>query len=78
MNEDSFNIAVRKFLKEVGVTSQREIEKGVRDALAAGTIDGTAALQATMTLDMAPNMNWPSMAMLTTPERSHMTPESEP
>jgi len=52
MNEDSFNIAVRKFLKEVGVTSQREIEKAVRDALAAGTIDGTAALQATMTLDM--------------------------
>jgi hypothetical protein len=52
MDEDEFNIAVRKFLKEVGVTSQREIEKAVREALAAGTIDGTAALEATMTLDV--------------------------
>jgi hypothetical protein len=31
MDEDRFNIAVRKFLKQVGVTSQREIEKVVRD-----------------------------------------------
>ncbi len=52
MNEDSFNIAVRKFLKEVGVTSQREMERAVRDALAAGTIDGISAVQATMTLDV--------------------------
>jgi len=52
MHEDEFNIAVRKFLKEVGVTSQREIEKAVRDALAAGTIDGGRALEATMTLEM--------------------------
>ena len=34
MNEDRFNIEVRKFLKEVGVTSQREIERAVRKALA--------------------------------------------
>ena len=34
MNEDVFNMEVRKFLKLVGVTSQREIEKAVRDALA--------------------------------------------
>ena len=31
MDEDAFNMAVRKFLKEVGVTSQREIERIVRD-----------------------------------------------
>ena len=52
MDEDRFNIAVRKFLKQVGVTSQRELEKHVRDAIAAGKIDGTAALDATMTLDV--------------------------
>jgi hypothetical protein len=32
MNEDAFNMSVRKFLKTVGVTSQREIEKAVRAA----------------------------------------------
>ena len=31
MDEDAFNMAVRKFLKEVGVTSQREIERAVRE-----------------------------------------------
>jgi hypothetical protein len=30
MDEDRFNMSIRKFLKEVGVTSQREIEQGVR------------------------------------------------
>ena len=38
MNEDQFNTSLRKFLKQVGVTSQREIEKAVRDAIAAGRI----------------------------------------
>ncbi len=38
MNEDVFNISVRKFLKELGVTSQRELEKAVRSALAEGRI----------------------------------------
>lgn len=36
MDEDRFNMAVRKFLKEVGVTSQREIERAVRDGEAKG------------------------------------------
>ncbi|HEV7256610.1 MAG TPA: DUF6494 family protein [Bosea sp. (in: a-proteobacteria)] len=36
MDEDRFNMAVRKFLKEVGVTSQREIERVAR----AGAPDG--------------------------------------
>lgn len=50
MDEDRFNISVRKFLKEVGVTSQREIEKAVREALGSGRLDATATLEATMTL----------------------------
>ncbi|QGM94909.1 MULTISPECIES: DUF6494 family protein [Methylocystis] len=36
MDEDAFNMAVRKFLKEVGVTSQREIERIVREHKASG------------------------------------------
>ncbi len=44
MNEDTFNIEVRKFLKEVGVTSQREIESAVRRALDAGRLEGDEKL----------------------------------
>jgi Family of unknown function (DUF6494) len=50
MNEDLFNTSLRKFLKQVGVTSQREIEKAVRDAIAAGRIKGHEKLQAKMVL----------------------------
>lgn len=50
MNEDALNRSVRQFLKTVGVTSQREIEKAVRAALADGRLKGTAALPAKMTL----------------------------
>lgn len=50
MNEDVFNTTIRKFLKHVGVTSQREIEKAVRDALASGKLKGNETLNATMTL----------------------------
>jgi len=42
MNEDAFNMSVRKFLKKVGVTAQREIEQAVRDAEAAGTLKSAA------------------------------------
>ncbi|MDB5092108.1 MAG: hypothetical protein JWO85_209 [Candidatus Eremiobacteraeota bacterium] len=52
MDEDKFNLTVRKFLKEVGVTSQREIEKAVRDALDAGRLVGTETLGAKMTLEI--------------------------
>ena len=45
MNEDRFNIEVRKFLKEVGVTSQREIERAVRTALASGQLEGNEKLK---------------------------------
>jgi hypothetical protein len=50
MNEDVFNTSLRKFLKKVGVTSQREIEKAVRDAIEAGTLKGNEKLPATMVL----------------------------
>lgn len=52
MDEDRFNITVRKFLKEVGVTSQREIEKAVREALAAGRLRSGETLAAKMTLEI--------------------------
>ena len=45
MNEDTFNIEVRKFLKEVGVTSQREIERAVRRAFASGQLEGDEKLK---------------------------------
>jgi Family of unknown function (DUF6494) len=50
MNEEVFNVSVRKFLKKVGITSQREIEKTVRAALADGRLKGHEALPAKMTL----------------------------
>jgi hypothetical protein len=50
MNEDTFNSELRKFLKTVGVTAQREIEKSVRQALADGRLDPQAALAARMVL----------------------------
>jgi len=51
MDESSFNMAVRKFLKEVGVTSQREIERVVRD----GKVEGLGLkLRMTLTAENAP------------------------
>ena len=50
MNEDVFNTSLRKFLKKVGVTSQREIEKAVRDAIDAGKLKGNEKLPAKMVL----------------------------
>ena len=50
MNEDVFNASLRRFLKKVGITSQREIEKAVRDALAAGRLKGHEKLPAKMVL----------------------------
>jgi len=52
MNEDTFNMEVRKFLKKVGVASQREIEKAVREAVTAGTVAGTERLKARMKLEV--------------------------
>ncbi|HLZ01225.1 MAG TPA: DUF6494 family protein [Bradyrhizobium sp.] len=50
MNEDVFNGSLRRFLKKVGVTSQREIEKAVREALDSGRLKGHERLQAKMVL----------------------------
>ncbi|MCC6777275.1 MAG: hypothetical protein IT537_11695 [Hyphomicrobiales bacterium] len=53
MDEDVFNASIRKFLKTLGVTAQREIEKAVREALASGRIKGNEKLsaRATVTID---------------------------
>lgn len=53
MDEDAFNMSVRKFLKTVGVTAQREIEKAVRAAADAGQLpaDGKLKAKAVITLD---------------------------
>ncbi len=50
MNEDNFNMAVRKFLKVVGVTAQREIEKAVREGMDSGTLKGDETLTARVRL----------------------------
>lgn len=53
MDEDTLNISIRKFLKMVGVSSQREIEHAVAKAIAAGSLAGAQALPAKMTLRIA-------------------------
>jgi hypothetical protein len=53
MNEDAFNMSVRKFLKQVGITAQREIESAVRDALAQGGLAGSETLEAKATITLA-------------------------
>ena len=50
MNEDVLNTSVRKFLKTVGVASQREIEITVREAVTKGRLKGNEKLPAKMTL----------------------------
>jgi hypothetical protein len=50
MDEDAFNMSVRKFLKKVGVTAQREIELGVRERIEAGSLAGDERLGARATI----------------------------
>lgn len=52
MNEDTFNISIRKFLKMVGVSSQREIEHAVEKARSSGAIRGNEKFPASVTLDV--------------------------
>jgi hypothetical protein len=54
MNEEVFNMSLRKFLKVVGITSQQEIEKAVRAALADGRLKGHEKLEAKMVLTIGP------------------------
>jgi hypothetical protein len=50
MDEEALNISVRKFLKKVGVTAQREIEQAVRDAAVKGLLKGSSPLPAKATV----------------------------
>jgi 16S rRNA U516 pseudouridylate synthase RsuA-like enzyme len=50
MDEEVLNLSVRKFLKQVGVTSQREIEKAIRDAVVNGDIDQDSVCKVSMQL----------------------------
>lgn len=54
MDEDRFNMELRKFLKEVGVTSQREVERVVRDGTVQG---GRIRLVMTLTSPDAPDLH---------------------
>ena len=53
MDEEVFNMSVRKFLKKLGVTAQREIELAVREQLDAGDLRGDETLEATATVTVA-------------------------
>ena len=55
MDEDALNMSVRKFLKKVGISSQREIEKVIAQAVADGVIDESAVCKVSMqlTIDVA-------------------------
>ena len=53
MDEDRFNMSLRKFLKKVGITAQREIEGNIRNAMAAGKLagEGRGTARAVITLE---------------------------
>ena len=53
MNDEALNLSIRKFLKTVGINSQRQIEQAVTQAAAAGAIKGTETFPAKMTLEVA-------------------------
>lgn len=52
-DEEKFNMEVRKFLKKVGVTSQRELERAVREGLESRKLTGNERLKTQMTLEIA-------------------------
>jgi hypothetical protein len=56
MHEETFNLSIRKFLKIVGINSQREIEQAVRKALEEGSIKGDETFPASVTLTV-PGLN---------------------
>jgi hypothetical protein len=53
VDEEVFNMSVRRFLKKLGVTAQREIELAVREQLDAGDLQGGETLDATATITVA-------------------------
>ena len=52
MNEDDFNMEIRRFLKRVGITSQREIYNAVSKALETGRLSGAETLPVKVKLEM--------------------------
>ena len=52
MNEDTLNMEIRKFLKKVGIRSQREIERAVQNAIDDGMLTGSENLAVKMTLEL--------------------------
>jgi hypothetical protein len=52
LDEEKFNLEIRKFLKVVGITSQREIEKAIREAVAAGRLGPGSTVAAKVTLQL--------------------------
>jgi hypothetical protein len=52
MDQETFNLSIRKFLKMVGVNSQREIEQAVQKAMMDGKLQGNETLAAKMTLEI--------------------------
>jgi 16S rRNA U516 pseudouridylate synthase RsuA-like enzyme len=53
MDEDVFNIQLRKFLKKVGIQSQREIEQAIRDGIASGALQGDETVNASVRLQLS-------------------------
>ena len=53
MDDETFNLSIRKFLKMVGINSQREIARAVAGAMAAGAIAGSETFPAKVTLEVA-------------------------
>ena len=53
MDDETLNLSIRKFLKMVGVSSQREIEQAVARSIADGSIGGTESFPAVVTLEVA-------------------------
>jgi uncharacterized protein DUF6494 len=53
VDEEAFNMSVRKFLKKLGVTAQREIELAVREQLKAGELRGDETLDTTATVTVS-------------------------
>lgn len=52
MDEEAFNISLRKLLKHFGVTAQREVEKAVDAAIESGQLKGTETLRARATMQI--------------------------
>ena len=54
MNEETFNLEIRRFLKQFGVTAQREIERAVAEGLKSGKLRGSEVLRAGAVLTIEP------------------------